>query len=374
MLATLSRIILLILSALIILGGSGWVVYYSLSRWFLFQSAERIALVIVIMGVILGFIGISVIARGLESVFVKYIYIAFAVLVGIYVFVFFSAILGWIVIGLLKLAGISLSYKILGIAIVTLAILYAGYNVWNAENIQIKNINVQIKNLPPQWKGKTIVQLSDIHLGNILGPNFLKKVIQMSDAQNPDIVAITGDLFDGMDGNLSAFIEPLNDIKAKKGIYFITGNHELYVGLDKVLKVLDQTKIQYIDNEIVHNDGLQIIGIAYGEDFQTQDIKKIITSHNDYVPEMPSILLYHIPLPSQIKAAKELGIGLQLSGHTHLGQLFPFKFITDIVYRGYDYGIRKEGDFTEYTSSGVGTWGPPMRSGNKPEIVVIHLE
>lgn len=370
----LLRIILLALSALIILGGSGWVVYYSFSRWFLFQPAEKLALVLAIMVIILGFIGMSVIARGIESAFVKYIYIAFAVLAGVYVFVFFSAILGWAVIGLSKLAGISLSYKVLGMAMAALAILYSGYNVWNAGNIQIKNINVQIKNLPPQWKGKTIAQLSDVHLGNILGPNFLRKVIQMTDAQNPDIVAITGDLFDGMDGDLSALIEPLNEIKAKNGIYFITGNHELYVGLDKVLKVLDQTKIQYIDNEIVHNDGLQIIGIAYGQDFQTQDIKKIITSHNDYVPEMPSILLYHIPLPSQIKAAKELGIGLQLSGHTHLGQLFPFKFITDIVYKGYDYGIKKEGNFTEYTSSGVGTWGPPMRSGNKPEIVIVHLE
>jgi len=370
----LLRIILFIGAALVILGGSGWVIFRSFSQWFLLSPAGNVVLVLVIAGTLVGFFGTSVLARFSEGVLAKYLYTAFAVLAGIYVFVFFAAILGWIIVWLSHTAGVAVNGKMLGAALVALAVAYSGYNIWNASNIQIVNINVRIPNLPLAWKGKTILQLSDVHLGHILGPRFLEAVVQKANAQHPDVVAITGDLFDGMDGDMSSFVQPLNDLQAKQGIYFITGNHELYLGIDKALRVLKQTKIQYLDNTIVHDNGLQIIGIAYGQDFEAQDITKIITAQPNYDPHMPSVLLYHVPLPSQIAAAKALGIGLQLSGHTHAGQLLPFRPITSIVYGGYDYGLHRDGDFTEYASSGVGTWGPPMRSGAAPEIVVVHLE
>ncbi len=255
-----------------------------------------------------------------------------------------------------------------------LALVYSAYNIYNAYNIKIKNISIPMKNLPDFWKGKKIIQLSDVHLGNINGADFMQKVADLTNAQKPDAIVITGDLFDGMDGNLTPLIAPLNSLKAPEGIYYVTGNHEIYLGLDKVLQIISQTDIQFIDDRVVHKDGLQFAGISYGQDLQPQDIKSILEADKNYDKNMPTVLLYHIPLPSKIEEAQQMGVDLQLSGHTHVGQLLPFKLITEIVYKGYDYGLHKIGDFYEYTSSGVGTWGPPMRSGNNPEIVSITLE
>ena len=363
-----------LLPLLAIVLGAGWLTYYSFARWLSLQGMGKLVLALILLGIIFGFFAVSALSRLGGGIVIRYLYIIFAVLVGFYAFLFFAVVLGWAIIGVAKLVGVALAPKLIAWAMITLAVLYSGYNVWNAFDIRIKNIDVQIKNLPQQWKGKTIVQLSDVHLGNIHSADFMEKVVRMANAQKPDIIAITGDLFDGMDGDLTPLIKPINSLEAKNGIYFITGNHENYLGLDKALEIIGKTKIQYIDDKIIHDNGLQIIGLAYGQDFSTRDIKKIITFNPDYDPKIPSVLLYHVPLPSAVQMARELGIGLMLSGHTHVGQLLPFKPITDIVYKGYDYGLHQESDFTEYTSSGIGTWGPPMRSGNHPEIVVIHLK
>ena len=368
------RILLFLLPLLAIVLGTGWLVYYSFARWLSLQGMGKLVLALVLLGIIVGFFVVSASSRLGEGIIIRFLYTIFAVLIGFCIFLFFAVVLGWAIIGLANLAGIALAPKLIAWAMIILAVLYSGYNIWNAFDIRIKNIDVQIKNLPEQWKGKTIVQLSDAHLGNIHGADFMEKVAQMTNAQKPDMIVITGDLFDGMGGDLTPLIKPISSLEVKNGIYFITGNHETYLGLDKVLEIIGKTKIQYIDDKIIHDNGLQIIGIAYGQDFSTRDIKKIITSNPQYDSKMPSVLLYHIPLPSAIQTAKELGIGLMLSGHTHVGQLLPFEPITDIIFKGYDYGLHKEGDFTEYTSSGVGTWGPPMRSGSHSEIVVIHLK
>ncbi len=357
------------------IAAASWLIYLSIVKCFSIQALSgKLIVAVVLFSIIFGFFVMSAISRAYESPLIKYLYLIFAVLVGVTIFAFFASVIGWIVIGLAKLSGISATPHIVMIIMMILAIIFSGYNIWNAYNLKVTDINVPIRNLPDYWKGKTIVQISDVHLGNVHGVAFLNKIVDMANAQKPDIIAITGDLFDGMDGDLAPFIGPLNRLKANDGIFYISGNHELYLGLDKALAVINQTKIRFIDNKIVDDNGLQIIGIGYGQDMVAQDIRKIITSNPDYNASMPSVLLYHIPLPSQIEVAKEMGIGLYLAGHTHVGQMFPFDFITHIVYKGYDYGIHREGDFTEYTSSGAGTWGPPMRSGNTPEIVVVHLQ
>ena len=368
------RVILIILTAVIVLGGANWFIYFSLVRFFSIQTlANKLIVAVGLFVVTFGFLAISAISRVLENTTIKYLYTASSVLIGFWVFLLFSLIFAWIIIGIVNLAGISPGYKLIGIIMISLAVIYSVYNIYNAYDIKIKNIDVTIKNLPSQWKGKTIVQISDIHLGNINGAGFMERVARMTNSQNPDVIAITGDLFDGMDGDLNPLVQPLNDLKAKSAIYYISGNHELYLGLDKALEVISKTNINFIDDGVVNNNGLQFVGIPYGQDFAGQDIKKILDANKNYNPEIPSVLLYHIPLPKQIEQAKQLGMALQLSGHTHVGQLLPFKFITDLVYKGYDYGLFKEGDFNLYVSSGVGTWGPPMRSGNNPEIAVIHL-
>ncbi|MBU4332634.1 metallophosphoesterase, partial [Patescibacteria group bacterium] len=247
-----------------------------------------------------------------------------------------------------------------------------------------KNLTVSIRDLPEEWEGKTIVQLSDIHLGQIIGTRFMNRVNEKVDEINPEIVVITGDLFDGMNKSLDSFIKPLNNIKAKKGVYYVTGNHETYIGVKKALDTLEKTEINVLDDEVALVNGLQIIGVSY------PGLEKDIANDKNYNFNTPSLLLYHAPTDIRIKQidhnnmyyspkinfdyAKELGVDLQLSGHTHKGQIFPFNFITNYMYNGYDYGLHKEGYFSIYISSGTGFWGPAMRTGSRSEIVAITLK
>ncbi|MFH0856693.1 MAG: hypothetical protein V1860_02235 [bacterium] len=153
-------------------------------------------------------------------------------------------------------------------------------------------------------------------------------------------------------------------------IFYVIGNHETYLGVEKAFQVLKETNVTALDDKMVEINGLQILGISYAQD-AAKDFKKIAAREN-YNPDKPCILLYHSP--THLKEARELGFDLQLSGHTHLGQLFPFSFITKLIYGAYDYGLHEIGDFSIYTTNGAGTWGPPMRTGNRPEIAVFKLE
>jgi predicted MPP superfamily phosphohydrolase len=260
---------------------------------------------------------------------------------------------------------------IIGSIFFIIASLYSVYGAWNAFNPQIKNVQVSIKNLPEQWKGKRIVQLSDVHLGHVYQTDFLAKIVKMTNELRPDVVVITGDLFDGMDGHLENLVGPLKDLQAPYGTYFITGNHETYLGVDKSFSILDGTKVKILNDAVKDLDGLQLIGISYPERGQVKNLGQTIKMLPDYVVGKPTILLYHAP--TGILEAKEAGVNLQLSGHTHVGQLFPFSIITDLIYKGYDYGLHTLGDYSIYTTNGVGTWGPPIRTGNTPEIVNITL-
>ena len=279
--------------------------------------------------------------------------------------------LAWLVIFASSKVHIIANQKIIGAITILAAVLYLIYGIWNAFNPMVTKINVSVDNLPDFWKGKKIVQISDVHLGHIFNESFMKDASQKINALEPDIVVITGDLFDGTDGNLDIFIDSLDDINAPNGIYYVTGNHETYLGVEKVKAVLVKTKIAMLQDEMRDLKGLQIIGINYPDRTESKNIEEIIKKMNGFDSKKPSILLWHAP--TQIKNAKNAGISLQLSGHTHKGQLFPFGLITSLVYKGYDYGYKKEGSFSIYTSSGLGGWGPPMRTEKRSEIVEITL-
>ena len=144
-----------------------------------------------------------------------------------------------------------------------IAFIYSVYGVWNAFYPRVKEVSVRIKNLPPGWEGKTIVQLSDVHLGHIYKADFLRKVVRTVNGLKPDMVVITGDLFDGMDGSLPSLVTPLNDLIAPDGVYFITGNHETYLGVGKAFSILEKTKVKILNDEVRDIRGLQLIGISY---------------------------------------------------------------------------------------------------------------
>lgn len=251
------------------------------------------------------------------------------------------------------------------------AIAYSAYGIWNAYRPIVKYLSVKIKDLPQEWKGQTIVQISDVHLGNILGYDFLCDIVQKINKLRPKAVFITGDLFDGMDFNLDVSIKPLDKILAPSGTFYITGNHETYLGVQRTFNIIKNTKTRILDDMMAVEDGLQIVGISYPERGKKKDLHKAISGIQDYDSTKPTILLFHDPV--QISKVKQIGVNLMLAGHTHKGQLFPLGWITKILYKGYDYGLKQEGDFSIFTSCGVGSWGPTMRTGNRPEIVAITL-
>jgi len=277
----------------------------------------------------------------------------------------------WVVWGVTTVLGRSPSPVWFGLAAVGLTVLYSAYGVTNAYHPRIENCEVRIKNLPSGWQGKRLVQLSDVHLGRILGADFLSRAVDKVNAQNPAMVLITGDLFDGAHGNLEELVAPLKRLVAPQGIYFVTGNHETYLGVQHAFAALRTTPVRVLADKCVVVDGLQVVGISYPERGQSLGFVERMAKLPDFNPAQPSILLYHSP--TQVAEAKAAGINLQLSGHVHQGQIFPLQFITWLIFGKYYHGLHTEGDYTLYTSSGTGVWGPTMRTGNHPEIVVIQL-
>lgn len=353
--------------------GAHYFLYFSIVRFFSIAShSTRAVAFLVLLFLSLNFIAASLLAHFKENLFTKIFYISSGFWLGLLTNLVLAAAAVWLVILLSKTFNLNSSSYFIGGLVFLAAIVYSIYGTWNAFNPKIKNIAVEIKNLPPAWREKTVIQLSDVHLGHVYQADFMEKIVQQINALNPEAVFITGDLFDGMDGDLDSFAKPLNDIRAGKGIYFVTGNHETYLGVSRVFNALAQTKVKVLNNEVVDIDGLKIIGLNYPERGAANKEFDILQSLKNEFFGQPNILLFHSPV--NIDQVAQSGVNLQLAGHTHKGQIFPFGFITSLVYKGYDYGLHEMGNYSIYTSSGVGTWGPPMRTGNTPEIVKITLK
>jgi uncharacterized protein len=308
-----------------------------------------------------------------DNFFSRAFYFLSGLWLGLLLNLLMAMVIAWLIVWISRLGGSAgINTVILGTILFALSIFFSFYGVWNSMNPKLKNITVTIPNLPEQWKGQKIVQLSDIHLGHIYRAKFMRMIVRKVNLVDPKMVLITGDLFDGMDGDLSQPVKPLNDLNAEKGTYFVTGNHETYLGLDKVFSTLEKTKIKVIKDEVVDVDGIKLIGVNYPNRSEKKNVVDVVKSLEPQYQGYPNIFMYHSPV--NIDKFKTMGINLQLAGHTHDGQLFPLNYVTKLIYHGYDYGLHVMGDYTLYTTNGTGAWGPTMRTGNKPEIVVITLQ
>jgi predicted MPP superfamily phosphohydrolase len=251
-----------------------------------------------------------------------------------------------------------------------MALLASVYGFINSGMIRITRASLSLPDLPGHWKGKTVVWVSDTHLGHVRNYGFARKTAKLAESLTPDVLFIGGDLYDGSAVDLDHVIEPFSRISAPYGTYFITGNHEEFGDNTPYLQAVRRSGIRVLYNEMVDLDGLQIIGVDYN-DSRNKERLKMIFQKMKIDRHKPSILLEHAPLHLEVAEAE--GISLLLSGHTHHGQVFLFRFITSWVYHGYDYGLKWFGNLLVYTSSGAGTWGPPMRLDTKPEILVIKF-
>ena len=204
--------------------------------------------------------------------------------------------------------------------------------------MRVKQQTITIQNLPGAWQDKTIVQISDVHAGAINKNRWLEKMADQINALNPEAIFITGDYFDGTSHDFARLASPLARLRARSGVFFITGNHETYLDTATALDALRASQVRVLDNEIIDLAGLKIIGLSYG---QGQTTTLIGLLEQAKTSPAPKILLYHIPrLTAEAKAA---GINLQLSGHTHRGQIFPFNLMTRLIYGRYHYGWHQDG-------------------------------
>ena len=258
---------------------------------------------------------------------------------------------------------VPLQPKTAAFLIVRIAVLLSVYGLINALFITVKTIDIPMPNLKNPLR---IVQLSDIHVGTIHNSGFLNRIVDTTNALAPDLVLITGDLFDGIGPVNRQTIEPLTKLMAKT--YFVIGNHERYDDIEKIQSILPATGVEILRNRIADFRGVQIVGI----DAPMRDGEK----GNQVVGTLPidrnrpSLLMYHVPVG--IDEAVKAGINLQLSGHTHNGQLFPFTLFAKMLYPQVK-GLYTINGMRLYVSPGTGTWGPPMRIGSSNEITLINL-
>lgn len=242
--------------------------------------------------------------------------------------------------------------------------------------VAVKRVEVALGRLPEALSGITIAQLSDVHVGPTIGKDFVRQIVDQTNALNPDIVAITGDLVDGSVEELREHVAPLKDLQARYGVYFVTGNHEFYSGPDEWCAELERLGIKVLRNERVSiGDDRASFDLAGVEDYSSRgfhgsagpDLPRAVAGRD---PSRELVLLAH--QPKAIHEAEQLGVGLQLSGHTHGGQLWPWNFLVRLQ-QPVVSGLERIGRALIYVSNGTGYWGPPMRLGAPAEITQIVL-
>lgn len=317
------------------------------------------------------FVTASLLAWRSSHVAVRVFYTMAAVWLGFLSFCFYAACSAWVIYGGARLLGLQPNGRVLAVALVGFALLASLYGVANAAWTRVRRVTVKLPNLPQSWRGRVAALVSDVHLGHVRGHGFVQRIVAMLTRLRPDIVFIGGDLYDGTVARVSELAAPWAKLVAPLGAYFVTGNHEEFSDHTKYLNAVEQSGVRILNNEKVTVDGLQIVGVHH-RDSTNDDRFRQVLRQADVDRGRASILLTHTP--DRVKIAEEEGISLQLSGHTHGGQFFPYTWITSRLYGKFVYGLQRLGKMLVYISYGAGTWGPPLRVGTTPEIVLIQFE
>ncbi len=265
------------------------------------------------------------------------------------------------------------SLNVIGFAILGVVSLTLAYGYFMARHPKIRRVNLILNKLPQSHNPFKIIHLSDVHLNTIFSKKRLERLVQRVNELNPDLIVITGDLVDENAAKSEKIITPISKLKSKFGVYGVTGNHEYYSGVRKAMDIMEKAGVRVLKNESTQiSNILNLVGVndIEAKRFENEMIvpySELLTSVD---PGLPTVLLNHRPI--RLEEASRAGIDLQLSGHTHHGQMIPFNYVTDLVYE-VSSGLKQIGKMFIYVSNGVGTWGPPIRIGAPAEIVEIRL-
>lgn len=254
------------------------------------------------------------------------------------------------------------------------AVLIAGYGYFEARNIGAEHVVIETEKLPPGMESLRIAQISDLHLGLIVREGLLGQVIEKVKEMNPHVLVATGDILDGQTDSLRGIAALIKEVEPRLGKFAVTGNHEFYAGIENFMAFADMTGFRVLrGEEFTITDAVTIAGVddIAGKPYRLYkgvDEKELLSKvdRSRFV-----VLLKHRPIINE----GALGLfDLQLSGHTHNGQIFPFKYVTRLFFSyatGY-YPLKREAHL--YVSRGTGTWGPPIRFLSPPEVTLIELK
>ncbi|MFJ2114978.1 metallophosphoesterase, partial [Streptomyces sp. NPDC087850] len=261
--------------------------------------------------------------------------------------------------------------RVVGGAAATAALATVGYGTHGVlRGPRVKRVTVPLAKLPRAAHGFRIAVVSDIHLGPILGRAHARRVVDAINGTQPDLIAVVGDMVDGTVSDLGPAAEPLADLRARHGAYFVTGNHEYFSGAAQWVDHVRELGMRPLENARVEIDGFDLAGVndlAGESEGEGPDFARAL---GDRDRTRASVLLAHQPVV--IHDAVRHGVDLQLSGHTHGGQLWPGNFIAGLA-NPTVAGLERYEDTQLYVSRGAGAWGPPVRVGASSDITVVQL-
>lgn len=359
---------LIVIQSLILL--VHWIVFRSMDHYFPLSDGATSFLCWFFLVLSFSFLFSNISTRFFPGTLTRAAYFFAAVWLGTVHFLFMGAVL----IALLQLLSDFLVLPIpSGVAYVvyTAAFGLSLISLSRSYDLMVRRETIVLPYLPNEWQGKRIIFFADTHYGNIHREQTAKHVVKLIENENPALVLMGGDFFDGPPINPDLVTAPYQTLTGSTPTFFVSGNHEEYGKKAEFLKSLEQNGFRVINDTKTVLNGLQIVGLDFMTT-RTHASTEMTLEHLELDRSLPTIVMKHIP--RHIEEIEAAGGHLMLSGHTHRGQMWPASLITWYVYRGYDYGLKVYKNLQVYTTSGAGSWGPPHRLGTQAEIAVLTLE
>ncbi len=322
-----------------------WFLYVTLvDFWWPLGSSAILDLRVGLAALSVSFIVAALLGFRFSNWIVALIYQLAAVWLGLLNFLFVAACLCWVVDFALRLFPGATHLHVrpwIACTLFSSAILAAVYGILNARWIRVRRVPVKLANLPASWRSRKALLMTDLHLGNINGVRFARRIAAKARRLEPDIIFMPGDLFDGTKADPDRLAAPLYELSPPDGVLFVSGNHEEFGGSSHYAEALRHSGFRVLDNECVDIDGLQVVGVAYSDSNYPVRLRNFLLQLN-LKGGPASILLQHVP--NRLPIAEEAGVSLQLCGHTHGGQVFPFSWFTRRAFGKFTYGLQRFGE------------------------------
>lgn len=287
--------------------------------------------------------------------------------------IIFYLFLGAIILGVLLLGSYILKTSLplwVSWVMLSISIGLGVFGIIQARTVRIVEYTVTLPGAPISWNTKTAVLVSDTHYGQVNREKFARRVVNKIRELNPDFVLHAGDFYDGIALDTTGISFEWKQLTAQIPVFYAPGNHEEYGPYAEFITSIKNAGIIVLADAKADYGGVTIAGVTYHDAAVAEQFEKTLSSLTLGTP--PSILINHAPVHQSV--AQSAGIDLMVSGHTHNGQFWPNTYVSQMVYKAFGHGLAHFEDMTTITTSGIGTWGPPLRTFNTPEIVVIHFK